>query len=931
MSAKSQALILLVKDDPGVARLEQIRLERAGYTVMTAAAADEALARIAADGFELIVLDQQQSSGSSGLDLFRQIKAAGHDIPAILFAGVEDEQLLVEALRAGVRDFVPKTPNFLDHLELIVSRVIRHVRMERDLADSRVLAREHEVRRRELEHEVAQRKRVEQALVAAEESLRLMIESIKDFAVFTIDPDGRVVTWNSGAERLFGYSEAEILSQHIAVLFPPEDRAANVPEHEIAAAAATGRATDERWHIRKDGGRFFASGVLTPIFDEENRLRGFAKIARDITQRKQAEEALREAAVRLKAIVDSAVDGIITIDEAGTVESMNLAAERIFGFARDEVVGSNITMLMPEPFLSEHGGYLAAYLTTGEKRIIGSGREVVGLRKNGSTFPMDLAVSETRLGARRIFTGIVRDITEYKTALAERSRLVAELGAERALLNSLLDKAPVGLGFFDPELHFLRINPALAEMSGLTTGDHLGKTLGEALPVLASGFSEALQDVLSSGRSIINREITFEAAAASGAERCWLCSFYPVKTPDGTILGVGSVVADIDDRKRMEKTLRDADQRKDHFLAMLAHELRNPLAPISNAVQLMRLQGASGPNLAWSIDVIGEQIKHMTRIVDDLLDVSRITRGTVVLQKEPIALNRVVELAVQAIQPLLDDYKHDLHVSLPQHPVMLEVDPARFAQVLSNLLNNAAKYTPEGGRIALTAAVAGSSVLIKVIDNGTGVAPELLPKLFDLFVQADQTLSRSRGGLGIGLTVVRSLIEMHDGGVSVRSDGPGKGSEFTIRIPVLKSSPAVPVEAKPDGPEQAVEIPRRRILVVDDNLTNATSLERLLVALGQEVHTAHDGQQALEMVRSLGPDIVLLDIGLPVMDGYEVARLCRESPELRRITLVAMTGYGKEEDRRRSQAAGFNAHLVKPVNLDDLRLLLEHTAFNASP
>jgi PAS domain S-box-containing protein len=926
MSAQSRALILLVEADPGVARLEQIRLERAGYTVVTAAIADEGLARIADGGIELVVLNQQLSSGTTGLDLVRQIKEAGHDVPAILVTGVEDETLLVEALRAGVRDFVPRTPNFLNLLEPIVSRVIRHVHMERELAESKVLAREHEVRRREFEHEFAQRKRVERALVEAEESLRLMIESIKDFAIFTIDTEGHVVSWNSGAENLFGYAEGEVLGQDFGVIFPPEDRAANVPEHEIACAAASGRATDERWHIRKDGTRFFASGVLAPIYDGDTKLRGFTKIARDITERKQAEEAVREAAVRLKAIVDTAVDGIITIGEDGTVDSMNLAAERIFGFTRDEVVGSNITTLMPEPFRSEHAGYLTAYLTTGHKRIIGSVREVVGLRKDGSTFPMELAVSETRLGTRRIFTGIVRDITEFKSALAERTRLVAELGAERALLNSLLDKAPVGLGFFDPELHILRINPALAEMSGLTSGDHLGLTLQEALPELASGFSESLGDVLSTGQSIINREITFEAAGGAGKERCWLCSFYPVKTPDGTILGVGSVVADIDDRKRMEEALRDADQRKDHFLAMLAHELRNPLAPISNAVQIMRVQGPNGPNLIWSIEVIGEQIKHMTRIVDDLLDVSRITRGTVVLQKEPIALERVVELAVQASQPLLEDYKHELRVSLPQHPIVLEVDPARFAQVLSNLLNNAAKYTPEGGRIELTASVAASHVIIKVVDNGTGIALDLLPKLFDLFVQADQTLSRSRGGLGIGLTVVRSLVEMHKGTVSVRSEGPGKGSEFTIRIPLANSSAAAAVLAKSPVSESTLEIPRRRILVVDDNLTNATSLEKLLVALGQEVFTAHDGRKALEIARSQSPDVVLLDIGLPVMDGYEVARLCREEPALKSITLVAMTGYGKDEDRRRSQAAGFDAHLVKPVNLEDLELLLRHTA-----
>ncbi len=809
LAADRQAVILLLEPDRAVARLEQLPLERAGYVVATAATASAGLERLAAGGIDLVVLSEHLDSGVTGLDFFRQIRAAGHDLPAVLITGAEDEHLPVEALRAGVRDLVPRTHCFPDHLELIVSRVIRQLSMERALEESRSLARESETRHRELEHEIAHRKRVEQALRDAEERLRLMVESIKDFAIFTVDPDGYVVSWNSGAEQLFGYSEADIIGQKLAVLFPPEDRAAGMPEQEIAAAAAKGRATDERWHIRKDGSRFFASGVLAPIFDDDRELRGFTKIARDITRRKEAEEAVREAAVRLRAIVDTAADGIITIDEHGSVESMNLAAERIFGFSRDEVVGSNISILMPEPFRSDHGRYLTTYLTTGQKRIIGSVREVIGLRKDGSTFPMELAVSETLLGTRRIFTGIVRDMTEFKKSLAERNRLVAELGAERA-------------------------------------------------------------------------------------------------------------------------ALLDADQRKDHFLAMLAHELRNPLAPISNAVQIMRIEGPGGPNLEWSIDVISEQIKHMTRIVDDLLDVSRITRGTVDLRKEPIELRRVVELAVQASQPLLEDYKHELQLALPPEPVVLDVDPARLAQVLSNLLNNAAKFTPEGGRIKLSAALDGSDLLIKVADNGIGIAPELLPKLFDLFVQADQTLSRSRGGLGIGLTVVRSLVEMHRGSVTVRSEGLGKGSEFTIRIPVSESSLTSGKNTKALAHDPTRPLPRRSILVVDDNLRNAASLAKLLIALGQDVHTAHDGLEALEMARVHRPSVILLDIGLPSMDGYEVARFCRQDPALCTVILVAMTGYGKADDRRRSQAVGFNAHLVKPVSLEDLQLLLEHTTVSSS-
>jgi CheY-like chemotaxis protein/two-component sensor histidine kinase len=320
--------------------------------------------------------------------------------------------------------------------------------------------------------------------------------------------------------------------------------------------------------------------------------------------------------------------------------------------------------------------------------------------------------------------------------------------------------------------------------------------------------------------------------------------------------------------------------------------------------------------------VIEDQVKHMTRMVDDLLDVSRITRGKVVLQKEPVDLEVVVDLAVEASRPLIEDCNHRLTVALPDHPVLLEVDPARMAQVLSNLLNNAAKYTDEGGEIAMTAEQQGREVVIRVRDNGTGIAPELLPHIFDMFTQADQTLSRSRGGLGIGLTLVRSLVEMHQGHVTARSGGTGKGSEFTIRLPVSRdAAPAAPGDEPPvDGAID--QLPRRRILVVDDSRSNAISLGVLLRALGQDVEMAYDGPAALELIRRRRPDLVLLDIGLPGMDGYEVVRRCRQDQDLRTIMLVAMTGYGKDEDRRRSQEAGFNAHLVKPVNLEDLRVLL---------
>ncbi len=821
MESQSRASILLVEDDPGVARLEQIRLERAGYSVVAAVTAEEGLEQVAKGNIELIILDQRLNSGMSGLEFFTQIKESGYNVPAILVTGLNDENLLLEALRAGVRDFVPKTPNFLNHLEPIVSRVLKEVRTERELAESRIVAREQESRQRELELEIAQRKRVEQALRDAEEYLRLMVESVKDFAIFSVDPDGYIVSWNPGAERLFGYPETEILREHITIIFTPEDRAAGVPEREIAAAAAKGRAMDERWHQRKDGGRFFASGVVTPIFDEENKLRGFTKIARDMTERKQAEEAVREAAVRLKAIVETAVDGIITIDEQGNVESINPAAERIFGYSHEEVIGCSVSMLMSEPERNEHSVHLENYLKSGRHNIIGTIREVRGLRRDGSSFPMELAVSETRLGTRRIFTGIVRDITEFKKGIEERLRLLNELEGERALLNSLLDNAPVGFGFFDHELRHLRLNPALAEYNGLPVEAHLGRTLAEVLPYLSSEVAESFRQVLETGRSIINKEVIGETPRRPEEKRYWLWNFYPVKLPDGTLLGAGAIVSDIDERKRMEEALKDADERKDQFLAMLAHELRNPLAPISNAVQIMQLEGLNGPNFKWSIEVIEDQIKHLTRMVDDLLDVSRITRGKVNLQRETIALADVVQLAVEASRPLIEDYQHELTIDLPAQPVHLDVDPARLAQVLSNLLNNAAKYTDPEGRIALAAEVHGEQIAIRVRDNGIGIAPELLPNVFDLFTQADRTLSRSRGGLGIGLTLVRSLVELHGGRVTASSKGLGHGSEFTIRLPLvaLPDSPP-PVDLSGEALRD-LRLPPRQILIVDDKQSNA--------------------------------------------------------------------------------------------------------------
>jgi signal transduction histidine kinase len=367
------------------------------------------------------------------------------------------------------------------------------------------------------------------------------------------------------------------------------------------------------------------------------------------------------------------------------------------------------------------------------------------------------------------------------------------------------------------------------------------------------------------------------------------------------------------------EALKEADRRKNEFLAMLSHELRTPLAPMRNALQILRLKGPPDQELMWSRDVIGRQIEQMTRMVDDLLDISRITRGLIHLQKEPVELAVIVEHAVEMARPFIDERKHQLTVILAPGPVWLEADVARLAQVLANLLNNSAKYTAEGGKIEVTARRQGEEVLIKVRDNGVGISAELLPYVFEPFTQGDRSLDRTEGGLGVGLALVKNLVELHGGNVQASSAGRGQGSEFVIHLPALKQAPpaVVQMEQKPSEPSTP-----RKILVVDDSVDGARSLSILLSIFGHEVRTAHDGPSALAEAKKDPPNVVLLDIGLPGMDGFEVARRMRQEPTLKNATFIAVTGYGQNEDRRRSREAGFDTHLVKPIDPKGLNRLL---------
>ena len=405
-----------------------------------------------------------------------------------------------------------------------------------------------------------------------------------------------------------------------------------------------------------------------------------------------------------------------------------------------------------------------------------------------------------------------------------------------------------------------------------------------------------------------------------------------LKRPLETLAFVGAIRAALRDRgrqyfvrrqlaesQRQTERLQDADRRKDEFLAMLAHELRNPLAPIQNGLEIMRLAADEAEVVAEMREVMARQVRHLSRLVDDLLDVARITRGKAQLHLQPTDLKEILAEAIEVSRPLIEARRQRLTVTQPGHPVYVAADPLRMTQVVGNLLNNAAKYGNEQGKIELCLENgAGNDAVIRVRDTGVGIPPEMLSKVFELFAQVDRSLDRSQGGLGIGLTLVRSLVEMHGGTVAADSEGPGRGSEFVVRLPAI-AAPDADNAADGDG-ERTIE--RRRVLVVDDNVDAAHSLATLLRLIGHDVQTEHDGRKVQEAVAAFHPDVVLLDIGLPGLDGYAVARLLRSRPSDEPLLLIALTGYGQAEDRAASRAAGFDHHLTKPVDFAVLRQLL---------
>jgi PAS domain S-box-containing protein len=417
-------------------------------------------------------------------------------------------------------------------------------------------------------------------------------------------------------------------------------------------------------------------------------------------------------------------------------------------------------------------------------------------------------------------------------------------------------------------------------------------------------------------------EMVFPLRSADGDFRAFLTRVMPLKDDRGRVLQWFGTSTDITTQQRVEEALRVADQRKDAFIATLAHELRNPLAPIRNAVEIMRLMGPASAEMKTMRDIIDRQVRHLTRLVDDLLEVSRITQGKVQLRTERVSLEVPLNDAIEAARPLIESSGHTLTVEIPPEPIYLVCDPTRVTQIVLNLLNNAAKFTPRDGRIQLSAAREGNEAVIHVRDTGIGIPAAHLSRIFEMFSQVSPPIERAQGGLGIGLALVRGLVELHSGVIRVSSAGPGQGSEFIVRLPLSAAAVESSTASMAPGPK-GMQAARRKVLVVDDNLDAADSLSRLLQHLGQEVREVHDGLEAIEAADRFQPDVILLDIGLPKLNGYDAAREIRIRAGSRPLTIVAVTGWGQEEDKLRSAEAGFEWHLTKPIDAMQLQAILD--------
>ncbi len=520
------------------------------------------------------------------------------------------------------------------------------------------------------------------------------------------------------------------------------------------------------------------------------------------------------------------------------------------------------------------------------------------------------------------FTGYIGsciDITERKNA--EETVRQAEEGLRRTTeqLRIVTESMSVAVTRCSRDFKYRSVSKLYAGWFGRTVEEILDRDIAEVIGARAFEQLRPYFEQVLAGQTVRYEEkIEFDTIGSR-----WVNAIYtPTVDARGVTDGWVGVNIDIEERKRMEVELHEADRRKNEFLAVLAHELRNPLAPIRNAVELLKLARDNTAMIEQARDVIERQLRHMVHLIDDLLDLGRITRGKIELRKERVDLTQIFRSALESTTPFFEAMDHELIMTLPEQPIQLDADPVRLTQVISNLLNNAAKYTVKGGRIWLAAERLGPQVLISIRDTGVGIAADQISRIFEMFSQVTPALERSQGGLGIGLALVKGLVELHGGTIEARSEGPGKGSEFRVTLPVV-DIPAAESPQAGGNHAHGNRLAKYRILVVDDNCDSADTLAKMLSIVGHQTETAYDGLEAVQTAATFRPEVILLDIGLPHMNGYEAARHIRQQAWSKDTTLIALTGWGQERDKRRAMEVGFDHHLTKPVDPDALTMLID--------
>ncbi|HWL07273.1 MAG TPA: PAS domain S-box protein [Planctomicrobium sp.] len=779
--------------------------------------------------------------------------------------------------------------------------------------------------------DLTDRRQEEEKLRRSEERFRLLVEGVKDYAIFMLDANGRVATWNAGAERIKGYQASEIIGEHFSRFYPAEAIERDWPNEELRRATDEGRIEDEGWRIRKDGSRFWANVVITAIRAEDGTLLGFGKVTRDLTEKRQSEENVRQLLqeesarkaaessfqeaqqareeesrhrAQLQVTLSSIGDGVIVTDTTGRVTFLNPVATELTGWIPEEAVGVPIETLFN--IVNEESRQPVENPVTKVLRdgiVVGLANHTVLISKDGREIPIDDSGAPIR-GEQGIVAGAVlvfRDVTEARQAVETRLYLAAIVESSNdAIIGHNLDGT------------ILSWNKGAELLYGYSADEIIGQPLSVLIPENhADELPRILQQILN-GEHIEHFETQRVRKDGSRVEVSLTIS--PIRNASGGIYGASKIARDISERKQ-------EDRRKNEFLAVLAHELRNPLAALFSGLEILRLPESDAEETNRILAVMTRQMQHLVRLVDDLLDISRITRGTLELRKENLALSHIIRLALETCSSNIIERDQDLQVNLPDEEIYLLADKTRLAQAICNLVTNASKYSSRGSPIWLTAERQENEAVIRVRDTGIGIPPQLLSTTFEMFSQLGQSPETSQNGIGVGLAIVKRLVEMHGGLVEGQSAGPGTGSEFLIRLPILTSAAiASESEIKPDVVES--QNTGSRVLIVDDNVDAAVMLAMVLKRLGHQVQTAHDGRTAIQAVETFQPEAIFLDIGMPDLNGYETCRLIRETPQGRDLFIAALTGWGQAEDRSKSQAAGFDTHLVKPVAPSDVIELL---------